>query len=250
MTDLWRWSASDLAHAIRTRQISSRDAVHACLNRIEQVNPHINAIVECRTEEALAGADAADAAVVRGEELGPLHGVPVTIKVNVDQAGYATTNGVVAFRDKIATEDSPVVANWRKAGAVFIGRTNTPAFSHRWFTANELHGETLNPRNAALTPGGSSGGAAAAVATGMGPLAHGNDYGGSIRYPAAAWSVYDRLLGASRLQCHLRWSKDRLQLFKSWLSKVHSPEACKTFGSGWLRWRKAIRETRGGRRRR
>lgn len=189
MTDLWRWSASDLARAIRTRQVSSRDAVHACLTRIEQVNPRINAIVECRTEEALAGADAADAAVARGEELGPLHGVPVTIKVNVDQVGYATTNGVVAFRDKIATEDSPVVANWRRAGAVFIGRTNTPAFSHRWFTANELHGETLNPRNAALTPGGSSGGAAAAVATGMGPLAHGNDYGGSIRYPAYACGV-------------------------------------------------------------
>ena len=189
MTELWRWDAIDLARGIRTRQISSRQAVLACLARIEQVNPRINAIVEFRSEEALAAADAADAAIARGDDVGPLHGAPVTTKVNVDQEGYATTNGVSAFRDKIAVANSPPVANWQKAGAVFIGRTNTPAFSHRWFTGNELHGETLNPRNPALTPGGSSGGAAAAVATGMGPLAHGNDYGGSIRYPAYACGV-------------------------------------------------------------
>jgi amidase len=138
--ELWRWEATEIARAVRTRQISSREAVSACLNRIEAVNPRVNAVVEVRPEEALNAADAADAAVARGETVGPLHGVPVTIKVNVDQEGYATTNGVVAFRDKIATEDSPPVANWRKAGAVFIGRTNTPAFSHRWFTDNELHG--------------------------------------------------------------------------------------------------------------
>jgi amidase len=189
MEELWRWDGIDIARAVRTGTISSREAVRACLDRIEQVNPRINAIVEVRSEEALAAADAADAAVARGDEIGPLHGVPVTTKVNVDQAGYATTNGVVAFRDKVAGDDSPAVANWRKAGAVFIGRTNTPAFSHRWFTANDLHGETLNPRHPGLTPGGSSGGAAAAVATGMGPLAHGNDYGGSIRYPAYACGV-------------------------------------------------------------
>ena len=189
MEELWRWDAIEIARAVRTRQISSREAVSACLERIEQVNPRVNAVVELRPEEALAAADAADAAIARAETVGALHGVPVTIKVNVDQQGYATTNGVVAFRDKIATEDSPPVANWRTAGAVFIGRTNTPAFSHRWFTDNDLHGRTLNPRNPGLTPGGSSGGAAAAVASGMGPLAHGNDYGGSIRYPAYACGV-------------------------------------------------------------
>ncbi|QND72873.1 amidase family protein [Tardiphaga robiniae] len=187
--ELWSWDAVDIARAVRTRLISSREAVLACLGRIEEVNPRINAVVEMRAEEALDMADAADRAVCRGADIGPLLGVPVTIKINVDQALYATSNGVVAFKDRVASQDSPVVANLRKAGAVFIGRTNTPAFSHRWFTANDAHGETLNPRNERLTPGGSSGGAASAVAAGFGPLALGNDYGGSIRYPAYACGV-------------------------------------------------------------
>lgn len=184
MSELWKWGAVELAQAIRTRKVSSREATLAALARLDAVNPRINAVVESRREEALAQADAADKAVARGEEIGALHGVPVTIKVNIDQKGYATTNGVVAFKDVIAQEDSPVVANWRKAGAVFIGRTNTPAFSHRWFTDNALHGQTLNPLDKGRTPGGSSGGAAAAMAAGIGALAHGNDYGGSVRYPA------------------------------------------------------------------
>ncbi|TWT11837.1 amidase family protein [Reyranella sp. CPCC 100927] len=187
--ELWRWSAVELAAAIRTRTISSREATTAALARIAAVNPAINAVVDVIADEALAAADAADSRVKQGDATGPLHGVPVTIKVNIDQRGRATTNGVVAFRDLIAAEDSPVVANWRKAGAVIVGRTNTPAFSHRWFTSNALHGATRNPWNAALTPGGSSGGAAAAVASGMGAVAHGNDFGGSIRYPAYACGV-------------------------------------------------------------
>ena len=184
MAELWAWGAVELARAIRTRRVSSREAVNAALDRLDAVNPKINAVVESRRDEALAAADAADKAVARGEAVGALHGVPVTIKVNVDQKGYATTNGVEAFKDVIAAEDSPVVANWRRAGAVFIGRTNTPAFSHRWFTDNALHGQTLNPLDPGRTPGGSSGGAAAAMAAGIGALAHGNDYGGSVRYPA------------------------------------------------------------------
>jgi amidase len=116
--------------------------------------------------------------------LGPLHGVPVTIKENVDQVGMATTNGVVAFKDLIAETDSPPAANWKHAGAIVIGRTNTPAFSLRWHTDNDLRGATLNPWDKTRTPGGSSGGAAASLALGITPLAHGNDYGGSIRYPA------------------------------------------------------------------
>lgn len=187
--DLWRWPATDLARAIASREISSREAVQAALARIAQVNPALNAIVQVLAEEALAAADTADAAVRAGYELGPLHGVPVTTKVNVDQRGCATTNGVVEFRDVIAAEDSPVVANLRKAGAVIVGRTNTPAFSHRWFTDNDLHGATHNPWSRGLTPGGSSGGAASAVAAGMGAIAHGNDFGGSIRYPAYACGV-------------------------------------------------------------
>ncbi|MGL3213943.1 amidase [Bradyrhizobium sp. BR 1433] len=187
--ELWSWSAVDLARAIATRAISSREAVRSSLDRIAEVNPALNAIVAVLGDEALVAADAADAAVKSGAELGVLHGVPVTIKVNVDQRGCATTNGVVAFRDVIATEDSPVVANLRKTGAVIVGRTNTPAFSHRWFTNNDLHGATYNPWSRRLTPGGSSGGAASAVASGMGAIAHGNDFGGSIRYPAYACGV-------------------------------------------------------------
>lgn len=188
-SELWGWSAVDLARAISTREISSREAVQASIERIAQVNPMLNAVVEVLADEALQAADAADAAVRAGETLGPLHGVPVTTKVNVDQRGCATTNGVVEFQDVIATEDSPVVANLRKAGAVIVGRTNTPAFSHRWFTDNDLHGATYNPWGKHLTPGGSSGGAASAVAAGMCAIAHGNDFGGSIRYPAYACGV-------------------------------------------------------------
>ena len=187
--ELWSWGAVELAQAIRQRKVSAREAVTSCLNRIESVNPRINAVVETRPEEALAAADAADAAVAAREPLGPLHGVPVTTKINSDLAGYATTNGVEAFADAVADDDAPQLANWRRAGAIFTGRTNTPAFSIRWFTDNALHGRTLNPWDAGRTPGGSSGGAAAAVASGMGPLSQGNDIGGSIRYPAAACGV-------------------------------------------------------------
>jgi amidase len=188
-SELWRWPAADLAQAIATSQISSREATQSTLDRIAHINPALNALVEVLADEAHAAADAADAAVKSGARLGPLHGVPVTTKVNVDQRGRATTNGVVEFRNVIATEDSPVVANLRKAGAVIVGRTNTPAFSHRWFTENDLHGATYNPWGKHLTPGGSSGGAAAAVASGMGVIGHGNDFGGSIRYPAYACGI-------------------------------------------------------------
>jgi amidase len=190
MNDLWRWEAVELARAIRTRDISSREAVESSLARIEEVNPRINAIVDLMADEALQAADWADEAVRKGAALGPLHGVPATLKINVDLAGRPTTNGVVAFKDRIPTAESPPVIQWRKAGAIFVGRTNVPAFSTRYFTDNALHGRTLNPWDPGRTPGGSSGGAAAAVATGMGALAHGNDRAGSIRYPSYACGVY------------------------------------------------------------
>ncbi|WP_144184606.1 amidase family protein [Elioraea rosea] len=189
MTELWALSAAEQARAIRTRAASAREVVSAVLARHEATHPAINALVEMRADEALQAADAADRAVARGEALGPLHGVPVTLKVNIDQQGYATTNGVVAFKDQVAAVDSPVVANLRRAGAIPMGRTNTPAFSYRFFTDNALHGRTLNPRNPRLTPGGSSGGASASVAVGVASIAHGNDLGGSIRYPAYAVGV-------------------------------------------------------------
>lgn len=182
--DIWRWSATDVAERIRAKDISSREAVRSCLERIERVNPCVNAVVSLQAEAALAAADAADRAVAAGDPLGLLHGVPITTKINVDQAGLPTTNGVVALAHKVATSDSPVVANLRQAGAVILGRTNTPAFSMRWYTENDLHGRTLNPWNPQATPGGSSGGASVAVATGMCAIGHGNDGGGSLRYPA------------------------------------------------------------------
>ncbi|HYF60621.1 MAG TPA: amidase [Burkholderiaceae bacterium] len=180
----WRLTAVELADAIRTRRVSAREAAAACLERIADANPAVNAVVSVQADAALAAADAADRAVAAGAPLGPLHGVPITTKVNVDQAGLPTTNGVEAFAGLLAAEDAPVIANLRAAGAVIVGRTNTPAFSMRWYTENDLHGRTLNPWDAARTPGGSSGGAAVAVAVGMGPIGHGNDGGGSIRYPA------------------------------------------------------------------
>ena len=188
--ELWQLSATELVRLIAGKDVSCTEAVTSCLERLDSVNPAINAIVDQDRVRSLRDAANADAAIARNDVLGILHGVPVTIKVNVDQTGHATTNGVFAFRGHMAHEDSAVVANLRKSGAIPIGRTNTPAFSMRWFTDNRLHGRTYNPHDRRLTPGGSSGGAAAAVASGIGPIAHGNDQGGSIRYPAYACGVY------------------------------------------------------------
>ncbi|HZU90843.1 MAG TPA: amidase [Stellaceae bacterium] len=189
--DLWRLEASELARLIRLGRASSREATQSCLARLEAVNPALNAVVRVLAAEALAAADAADEARARGDVLGPLHGVPVTTKANTDQAGCPTDNGVVAYRDLIASEDSPVVANLKRAGAVMIGRTNTPAFSMRAFADNALHGRTLNPRDPTLSAGGSSGGAGAAVAVGIGAIAQGNDIAGSVRIPA----LYNGVVG-------------------------------------------------------
>ncbi len=190
MNDIWKLSATELASQIRSRKISAREAAQAALNRLNAVNPAINAVIDHRPEEALAQADAVDTALAKGENPGTLGGVPITIKVNVDQAGFATTNGLKLQRDLVAQHSSPVVDNLRKAGAVIVGRTNTPAFSSRWFTTNLLHGDTKNPRDPSITPGGSSGGAAAALTAGIGHIAHGTDIAGSVRYPAYACGVH------------------------------------------------------------
>src|SRR5258707_253886 len=190
MEDLWRLSAADIAALIRAKKISAKDAAVSALARLDAVNPKINAVVDHRTEDVLAQAAAIDAAIARGEDAGALAGVPVTVKINIDQAGFATTNGLKLQRDVIAASNSPVVDNLRKAGAVILGRTNCPAFSYRWFTTNLIHGDTKNPRDPGVTPGGSSGGAGAAVAAGIGHIAHGTDIAGSIRYPAYACGVH------------------------------------------------------------
>ena len=190
MQDLWRLSAADLATLVRSKKVSASEAAKAGLARLDAVNPRLNAVIDHRPEDVLKQAAGIDAAVARGENPGLLAGVPVTVKVNVDQEGFATTNGLKIQRDVIARADNPVVANLRKAGAVILGRTNCPAFSYRWFTTNLMHGDTKNPRDPSLTPGGSSGGAGSAVAAGIGHIAHGTDIAGSIRYPAYACGVH------------------------------------------------------------
>ncbi len=180
---LWQWTATDITTATRGGALTAGEVTEAALARMEDVNPALNAVVESLAEEARADAAALDA---KAGPKGPLHGVPVTIKINVDQKGHATTNGVAAFKDVIAPDDAPVVRNLKAAGAVVIGRTNTPEFSFRADTSNPLYGRTHNPWGRHISAGGSSGGAGVAVMSGIGALAHGNDIGGSLRFPAAA----------------------------------------------------------------
>src|ERR1700759_4034375 len=190
MQDLWRLPAADLAALVKSKKISAKDAATDALARLAAVNPSINAVVDHRPDDVLKQAAEVDAKIARGEDAGILAGVPVTVKVNIDQQGFASTNGLKLQRDAIAPANSPVVDNLKKAGAIILGRTNCPAFSYRWFTTNLIHGDTKNPRDPSITPGGSSGGAGAAVAAGIGHIAHGTDIAGSIRYPAYACGVH------------------------------------------------------------
>ncbi len=185
-TPLWQMSASELAEHIARRETTAEAAVTATVDRMRAVNGHLNAVVHDLGDEAVARARDLDAVLNNSGPVGPLHGVPVTIKENVDQKGKATPNGVKAFTDVIAPADAPIVRNLTGDGAIVIGRTNTPEFSFRATTTNELHGRTFNPWNDWASSGGSSGGASTAVMSGMGPIAHGNDIGGSLRFPSAA----------------------------------------------------------------
>jgi amidase len=177
-------SASALAHAIHTRELSSVEVVEAHLRRIETVNPTLNAIVYLDREGARAAALAADATLARGGALGPLHGVPVTVKDNLDVAGMPCTGGTLGRADAVPTDDATVVARLRAAGAVVLGKTNLPEMALASVTDNLVHGRTNNPYDLARTPGGSSGGEAAIIAAGGSPLGVGNDMAGSIRVPA------------------------------------------------------------------
>ena len=184
--DLWQRSACELAEGISQRKYSCREVMESVTRRIRAKNGELNAIVYDYTEEAMAEAGRADEELVAGRVRGPLHGVPVTIKENVDQQGKPTPNGLPAFEKVIAPDDAPVVRNLTKAGAIVVGRTNTPELSMRATTDNPLHGRTRNPWHPDASPGGSSGGAGAAAAAGFGPIHHGNDIGGSLRFPAFA----------------------------------------------------------------
>lgn len=181
---IWQWSAVETARAIRKGKVSAVEVTQAHIDRMKAVNPRLNAVVYDLSSSALRSAKAADKALAKDEHVGPLHGVPITIKENVDIKGRPNPNGVPSLESIIAPDDSPLVRNFRNAGAIIIGQTNTPEFSMRGFTDNPLHGLTLNPWDDDITCGGSSGGAASAVAAGIGTIAHGNDIGGSLRWPA------------------------------------------------------------------
>lgn len=198
-SELWRLGAKAQADAIRTKQVSSREVVTAHLERIGSVNPKLNALVKIFHEEALDAADAADRKFATGIAIGSLHGVPVTVKENIDVFGSPTTQGTVALSGSMPERDSPHVAQLRSAGAIVIGRTNLPEWALRWHTDNDLYGPTINPWNASVTPGGSSGGESAALAVGMTPLGLGTDDGGSLRYPAQCTGIASIKPGLGRV---------------------------------------------------
>lgn len=189
MTELWQRDAGNLASLIAAGQVSSTEVVQAHLDRIDDVNATLNAIVAVLAEDALEAAGSIDAALARGDDVGPLGGVPFTIKENIDVAGQATTHGLGALKEALAAFDAPVVERMRGAGGIPLGRTNLPDMGLRIHTDSELHGLTHNPWHPAHTAGGSSGGEASALASGMSPIGLGNDIGGSLRNPASCCGI-------------------------------------------------------------
>ncbi|MGA2817644.1 MAG: amidase [Xanthobacteraceae bacterium] len=182
---LVRKSARELARLIRTRAVSPIEVLDAYLAVIEALNPKLNAIVTLAAEQARDGARRAEAAVMNGEPLGPLHGLPIGVKDVTPTAGIRTTFASPLFKDYVPTEDAEAIRRLKAAGAIVLAKTNTPEFACGANTNNELFGPTRNPWNPALSPAGSSGGSAVAVASGMVPIAQGTDFGCSIRIPAA-----------------------------------------------------------------
>ncbi|HEX6496356.1 MAG TPA: amidase family protein, partial [Acidobacteriaceae bacterium] len=182
-------SAVDMAALIRAKKLSAREALAEHLQQIERVNPQVNAIVTLVAEKATAAAARADEMQARGEPLGPLHGLPVAHKDLVNTAGIRTTFGSPLFKDNVPTEDNLLVTRMRNAGAIIVGKTNTPEFGAGSQTFNRVFGATHNPYDLTKTCGGSSGGAAVALACGMVPVAGGSDTGGSLRNPAAFCNV-------------------------------------------------------------
>lgn len=181
--ELWRCSALEQARLVRERTVTSEQLVGEHLDRIARVNPAINAVVRL-VDDAIDAAREADRRLAAGETVGPLHGVPITVKDNIDMVGQPTTQGIPALAEAVPPRDAPIVERMRAAGAIPIARTNLPDLGLRVHTDSTLYGATRNPWNPGRTPGGSSGGEAAAIATGMSPLGLGNDIGGSLRNPA------------------------------------------------------------------
>ena len=196
---IWQQPAVELARLIRAKELSAREVVAAHLARIESVNPRVNAIVTLVADRAMEEALAADERQARGEAIGPLHGLPIAHKDLQATAGIRTTFGSPIFRDHVPDADAPIVSCLRHAGAITIGKTNTPEFGAGSQTFNPIFGATLNPYDPTKTCGGSSGGAAVALALGMLPIADGTDMGGSLRNPAAFCGVVGMRPSAGRI---------------------------------------------------
>ena len=201
--DLSWMPATELASLIRRKKVSPVEVVDAVLARIDKVNPSLNAFVLVRADEARREAKAAERALGRkGARLGPLHGVPFSVKDLVSTKGVRTTFGTPLYRDNVPTEDAPIVERLKSAGAIMLGKTNTPTFGWIGATHNLLFGVTRNPWNLDRTPGGSSGGASAAAAAGLGPLHVGTDGGGSIRIPASCTGIFGFKASYGRIPTH------------------------------------------------
>ena len=185
LSELNSTSAVDLARAIAGRRVSPVEAAEAALKRIEETEPQLNAFVQVDAEGALASARRAQEEIASGKQIGPLHGVPVSVKDLIDVRGLKATYGSLTLKDAIAEADAPSVERLRAAGAIIIGKTTTSEFGYRGYTKSLAHGNTKNPWNLGRTPGGSSGGAVASVAAGVTSLALGTDGGGSIRAPSS-----------------------------------------------------------------
>jgi amidase len=186
---LWELSVREMADGLRAREFTAEEVTQAHLERIAACQPAVNALTAVWADAALARARELDRDLADGRPAGPLHGVPFTVKANIDRQGAATTHGVAALREATAAADAPAVAALVSAGAIPLAQSNMPDFAFRWHTDSSAHGVTVNPWNPAVTAGGSSGGAAVACATGMAPFGLGNDTGGSLRQPAQCCGI-------------------------------------------------------------
>ena len=223
--ELWTRAANELAAMIAGGETSSREVVDAHLGRIDEVNDHCNAVVRVLADEARSEADAADAAVAAGDDLGTFHGVPFTVKENLDVAGTPTTQGLPAFADLVAPTDAPIVERMRSAGGIPIGRTNLPELGLRISTDNPLHGLTRNPWHPDLCAGGSSGGEGSAIAAGMSPLGLGNDIGGSVRNPAFCCGITSLKPSHGRLPSYSVFEHDQNPPLSSQVMLTDGPMA-------------------------
>ncbi len=203
ISELWKMNASEIVQLVKDRKVSCREIVQAHIDRIKEINPGINAVTVLLEEQALNMADNEDKKLARGKKVSPLQGIPFTVNEKIDLIGSATSLGTSTMKDKEPDEDAPLIVQLKEAGAIPIARTNLSEFALRPHTENELRGATLNPWNNYVTPGGSSGGDAVAVSTGMAPLGIGNDYGGSLRLPAQLNGISTIKPSSGRVPDHL-----------------------------------------------